>query len=159
MVERWLAGVDRTNSDATSSTTTNLSWNHPTYTRALAMRRQRATAWVTPLRYIHSILWNSRVHNRVHKSPPLVPILSQVNSVHNLWSYLITIHFNIIPRVCLNLASELFCSGFRTDSLSLSHVCLSHGPYKYRFSNFVESGLRCVKRSNRHVARINTDVL
>jgi hypothetical protein len=37
-----------------------------------------------------SILRNSKVHYRANKSPPLVPILSQINPI------LSKIHFNII---------------------------------------------------------------
>jgi hypothetical protein len=44
---------------------------------------------------------NPKDHHRAHKGPPLVLILSQMNPVHNLPSYFIKIHFDIIynPRL------------------------------------------------------------
>jgi hypothetical protein len=39
------------------------------------------------------ILWNPKIHHHVHKSPPLIPILSQANPVHIATSYFPKIPF------------------------------------------------------------------
>jgi len=36
---------------------------------------------------IHCLSWNPNIHCCVHKSPPLVPILSHMNLVYNFLSY------------------------------------------------------------------------
>jgi hypothetical protein len=44
-----------------------------------------------------NILWNAKVHYRIHNSPPMFPTLGQINPLHTIPSYLSKIHFNIHP--------------------------------------------------------------
>jgi hypothetical protein len=64
-----------------------------------------------------SILWNPKVHYRIHKSPPLVTILSQINPMHTIPSYLSILILSTHLR--LGLPCGHFPSGFPTNILDI----------------------------------------
>jgi hypothetical protein len=62
-------------------------------------------------------LWNPKFHNCVHQSPPLDPILSQLNPVRPIDPYLPKVYLNVILHLRLGLPSSLFPSDLPTKSL------------------------------------------
>jgi hypothetical protein len=66
------------------------------------MSRSWQAAICAATQELPNILWNPKVHYHVHKSPPPVSILSQINLVHTISSHLSKIDLNIV-----------MCPGFR----------------------------------------------
>ena len=68
---------------------------------------------------IPRISWNPKVHHRIHRSLPCVPVLSQINPVHPTdWISIIILS----SHLRLGLPSGFFPSGFPTNTLYTSFL-------------------------------------
>jgi len=61
------------------------------------------------------LLWKPKFHYRVHNTPPLVPVLSQMTPVHNLQPYFSKVHLILSSHLRLGLPSGLLLSGFSVN--------------------------------------------
>jgi hypothetical protein len=76
---------------------------------------------------IPCVLQKPDVHNHILNFPPLVPVLSQSNPVHDLPAHFLKIPFYIILLSLCSLPSGLFPSGFHTKTLYTCLIsCLCH---------------------------------
>ena len=74
---------------------------------------------------IPRILWNPKVHHRIHKWPPAVPVLSQIDPVHAPTSHFLKIHLNIISP----FTWVFQVVSFHHVSRPKPCICLSSCPY------------------------------
>jgi hypothetical protein len=75
-----------------------LSW---TPCSSMQHRPSWETTRLSSSQEIPCILWNPKVYYGIHKCPPPVPILSQLDPVHNLTTHLLKNHLNIILSTSL----------------------------------------------------------
>jgi hypothetical protein len=111
-----------TNPSTETNKRTNERTNKETISMELILSRKDASRSAT--QGVSNILWNPKVHNLVHKSPPIASIMSQKNELHTAPSNLRPI-LMLSSHLCLGLHRGLFPSDFPIKPLYelFSSIC------------------------------------
>ena len=101
----------------------NACWLSITYLRTflLVYSTKHSPSWVanrfSASQEIPCILRNPKVHYRIYKFPPRVPILSQIDPVHTPTFHFLNIFLILSSLLRADLPSGFFPSGFTTKIL------------------------------------------
>jgi hypothetical protein len=116
--------VSRWNISQSTWTNRKLKWNIIFTHSLMELSPPWEAANCAGTQELPSVLWNPKVHYRVHKSPPLVPILSQIDPIHTIPSYLSSI---LILSTHLRLG--LLSGSFLLDFPPISYIHSSSPPF------------------------------
>ena len=89
------------------------TWSKLSYSYLLTHSMQQIPSWeanrFSASQEITRILWNQKIHYRIHKFPPPVPILSQLDPVHTPTSHFLKFVALALPKY--QSRSETFLNG------------------------------------------------
>jgi hypothetical protein len=89
------------------------SVNDYTLTYSMEQSSSSEAAWFAASQEIPHIVWNSNVHYHIHKCPPPVPVLSQLNPLHTPTSHFLKIHLkhrNQLPKSACSSVHVCTCA-------------------------------------------------